>query len=54
MTVATANPKAPSDMALVRTFFGMKLQEMKSEWTPLSDSDKADLASGLRDGTLTY
>lgn len=43
-----------SVLKLVKEFFGMKLSEMKAEWTPLSAKDKADIESGLRNGTLTY
>lgn len=38
----------------VREFFGMTLPEMKSEWVPLSDKDKAEILAGLSDGSLNY
>lgn len=43
-----------SILKTVREFFGMSMQEMKAEWVPLSDKDKAELTQGLTDGTLTY
>lgn len=45
-----------SPLKLIRDFFGLTLQEMKNEWTKggLTDADKAEIASGLLDGTLTY
>lgn len=38
----------------VREFFGMSLPEMKAEWVPLTDAEKAQILGGLSDGTLTY
>jgi hypothetical protein len=38
----------------VREFFGMTLQEMKTEWIPLPDQDKEEILAGLSDGSLTY
>jgi hypothetical protein len=38
----------------VREFFGMNLPQMKAEWIPLSEKDKAEILAGLSDGTLTY
>lgn len=48
--------KAPSALKLVREYFGLKLAEMKGEWTNggLTEQDKAQITAGLRDGTLTY
>lgn len=50
----TTPVKTVSPVALVRKFFGMNLAEMKSEWSPMSTEDKADIVKGLTDGTLTY
>lgn len=41
-------------LKLVREFFGMSLAEMKTEWVPLPEKDKAEILAGLNDGTLTY
>lgn len=38
----------------VREFFGMSLPQMKAEWVPLPEKDKAEILAGLTDGTLTY
>ncbi|SOE25707.1 hypothetical protein [Streptomyces sp. OK228] len=48
--------KPAGGLRAVRDFFGMKLQDMKTEWTNggLTDQDKAELLTGLTDGTLTY
>lgn len=50
---------ADSPLKLVREFFDtpsrpMKISNMKDEWVPLSDEDKAQILQGLTDGTLTY
>lgn len=43
--------KKPSRLTLIRECFEIKqLDELKA----LSDEDKAQLAQGLEDGTLTY
>lgn len=48
--------KPAGGLRAVRDFFGMKLQDMKAEWTNggLTEDDKAELLAGLTDGTLTY
>lgn len=38
----------------VMAFFSMKPSEFTKEWRQLSDSDKAVLKAGIRDGSLTY
>jgi hypothetical protein len=43
-----------SVLKLVKEFFGMTLKDMKAEWTTLPAKDKAEIESGLRNGTLTY
>lgn len=53
MTTATET-KAPSSLKLVRDFFGLKLADMKTEWTPMPQADKNQIIAGLTDGTLTY
>lgn len=55
MTETTA-PKAPTGLKLVRDFFGLKLTDMKSEWTNggLTADDKEQILAGLKDGTETY
>lgn len=45
---------APSPLKLVRDFFGMKLAEMKTEWTPMPQTDKDQILTGLTDGSLNY
>lgn len=47
-----ADGKSP--LKLIREFFGMSMAEMKAEWVPLPEKDKAQLVQGLTDGTLTY
>lgn len=46
--------KTPSPLKLVREFFGMNLQQMKTEWQTLPQKDKDEITAGLKDGTLTY
>lgn len=55
MTDTTA-PKATGHLKMIRDFFGLKLGEMKGEWTNggLTDADKEQIVQGLSDGTLTY
>lgn len=52
----TTPTKPAGGLKAVRDFFGLKLQEMKAEWTNgnLTDDDKAQILAGLTDGTLTY
>lgn len=38
----------------ITAFFGMTPREMVKEWKELSDTDKADIRSGLQNGSLTY
>lgn len=54
MTETTSKPAG--GLKAVRDFFGMKLADMKAEWTNggLTDQDKAQILAGLADGTLTY
>lgn len=54
-----SNP--PGALKAVRDYFGLKLADMKAEWTNggLTDADKAELLSGLLPNeqgvvTLTY
>lgn len=55
MTETTA-PKAPTGLKLVRDFFGLKLTDMKGEWTNggLTEADKEQIVAGLKDGSLAY
>lgn len=48
--------KPAGGLKAVRDFFGLKLADMKAEWTNggLTDQDKAEILAGLTDGTLTY
>jgi hypothetical protein len=48
--------KPAGGLKAVRDFFGMKLADMKNEWTNggLTDQDKAEILAGLTDGSLTY
>jgi len=50
------NDKPPSDTILIRNYFfeGMKAKEIAEELKQLSDEEKAALAEGIRNGTLTY
>ena len=41
-------------LKLVRDFFGFGLSEMKREWVPMPEADKAQIIKGLSDGSLTY
>ncbi|MEU6674852.1 hypothetical protein [Streptomyces sp. NPDC046925] len=41
-------------LKLVKEYFGLKLNEMRTEWTPMPQKDKDEILAGLRDGTLTY
>jgi len=48
-----------SPLKLVREYFNtparpMTLADMKAEWIPLPDADKAQIIAGLTDGSLTY
>jgi hypothetical protein len=45
---------AASPLKMVREFFGLSMAEMKAEWVPMSEKDKAEIIKGLSDGTLTY
>lgn len=48
---------AQSDTALIKNYFGMDLPTAKREMTGpdgLTREDKAELAQGIRDGSLTY
>lgn len=38
----------------IMAFFGMTPSEMSKEWKRLTDTDKAELKSGLENGSLTY
>lgn len=42
------------NLRLIKEFFGMTLPEMKREWVPLPEADKAQIWQGIKDGTLTY
>ncbi|MGW3973851.1 hypothetical protein ACWEFD_31745 [Streptomyces ardesiacus] len=50
----TTTAKKPSPLKLVREFFGLKLDEVKTEWQPMPQADKDQIIAGLSDGTLTY
>lgn len=48
-----------ADILIVRDFFNtearpMRLQDMKTEWTPMPQADKDQIIQGLKDGSLTY
>lgn len=45
-----------ASVKLVRDYFGMKLKEMKEEWTSglLTETDKAQILDGLSSGSLDY
>jgi hypothetical protein len=46
-----------SDAVVIKEYFGMSLPEARAELTGpggLAKQDKADLAQGIRDGSLTY
>lgn len=48
-----------SPLKMVRDFFNtearpMRLQDMKTEWTPMPQADKDQIIQGLKDGSLTY
>ncbi len=48
---------AKTDAVVIKEYFGMGLPEARAELTGpdgLSKEDKADLAQGIRDGSLTY
>lgn len=38
----------------VMAYFGMPVSQFKSEWSKLTDQDKANLKAGIGDGSLTY
>lgn len=38
----------------IMAFFGMSPAQMTKEWKALTDKDKADIKSGLENGSLTY
>lgn len=46
--------KRETGMVAVMHFFGMKVGEFRKEWAELSDKDKAELKSGIENGSLTY
>ena len=46
-----------TDAVVIKEYFGMTLPEARAELTGpdgLTKQDKADLAQGIRDGSLTY
>ena len=45
---------AASEMIAVRDYFGMNSTEFVAEWRKLSNKDKADLKSGIGNGSLNY
>ena len=48
---------ARTDAVVIKEYFGMTMPEAKAELTSqggLTKEDKADLAQGIRDGSLTY
>jgi len=48
---------ARTDAVVIKEYFGMSLPEARAELTGpdgLTKEDKADLAQGIRDGSLTY
>jgi hypothetical protein len=52
-----ADAKPKSDLVIIREFFGMKLPDMKVEVmgeNGLSKDEIKEIASGIRDGSLTY
>lgn len=59
METTTATGKPKSDAVLIKEFFGMRypgqpLSEYMEESRALTPEDKAQLAKGIRDGSLTY
>ena len=42
------------DLKKIKEYFGMTLPEMKREWVPLPEADKAQIWQGIQDGSLTY
>jgi hypothetical protein len=50
---ATAK-KPPSDMVVIKQFFGMNASEAMAEVKKLTAEDKAQLAGGIRAETMTY
>jgi hypothetical protein len=38
----------------IMSYFGMSASEFSREWKALSDSDKAQLKTGIGNGTHTY
>lgn len=52
----TETSKPASGLKAVRDFFGLKLTDMKNEWTNggLTAEDKEQILAGLKDGTETY
>ncbi len=45
---------ADQSLKKVMVFFGMSAKEMMTEWKPLSDSEKAQVRTGIEGGSLTY
>lgn len=46
--------KKPSNIKLIKDFFGMTAKEAMAEAKALTDQDKEELAAGITSGTLTY
>lgn len=47
---------AQQDLMAVKNYFGMELADLKTEWAKggLTKEAKAEIAGGIRDGSLTY
>ena len=41
-------------MAAIAKFFAIPLAKFRTEWSKLSEQDKADLKAGMTSGSLTY
>ena len=46
--------KVKSNVVLVKEFFDIPTKEMMKEWRELSETDKEQLADGIRSESLTY
>ena len=44
----------PGSLRHVQQFFGMAAAEFRKEWVELTESDKAQIQEGLKNGSLTY
>jgi hypothetical protein len=51
-----SDAQKPGDMKVIREFFfdGVPVSQFSTEYKALSAEDKAELAEGIRNGSLTY